>query len=234
MQVKATIAAIASLFLASVPAGAQEWFSPGYFDNWAFSNQAADMLRRSQKQIFRGNAGEALRRPQAPSRTAAPAVPPITRDQVQRIAGRLAGGFPANERDKASRIFVELYGKYGQLERQLGLRPGDPAGAAAALIAASYMAHADADLGEAEFGTLYSQLRVPVAAAQDAGFQAVEAQVTMAILAAYLAATREALKERPDPARSAELRRAGGSYLRELLGVEPSKVRIGSAGLELL
>jgi hypothetical protein len=232
--VRAVLATVTALLLASTPANAQEWFAPGYFDNWAFNNQAAEMLRRSRMQIFRGNAAETLRG-QQPADAPVPPAPTVTRDQVQRIAVKLSSSFAAHDREKARRIFVELYGKYGQLERQLGMRPGDSAGATAALIAASYMAYADADLGEAEFGSLYAQLRVPVAAATaPKDSSAAEAHVTMAILATYLAATREALKARPSTARSAELRQAGGNYLRELLGVDPSKVRIGRSGLELL
>lgn len=229
---KAGLATITALLLASTPANAQAWFAPGYFDNWAFNNQAAEMLRRSQKQIFRGDVVKTLRRRQPPDAPLPPA-PKITQDQVQRIANQLSSSFAADDRNKARRIFVELYAKYDQLERQLGVRPSDPAGATAALIAASYMAYANADLGEAEFRSLYAQMRAPVAAAATES-SAIEAQVTMAILATYLAATREALKARPSQARSADLRRAGGSYLRELLGVDPSKVRIGRGGLALL
>ena len=133
--------------LASTPASAQEWFAPGYFDNWAFNNQAAEMLRRSQKHIFLGGVVETLRR-QQPADTPLPPAPTITQDQVQGIANQLSSSFAGDDRIKARRIFVELYSKYRQLERQLGVRPSDPAGATAALIAASYMAYADADLGE--------------------------------------------------------------------------------------
>ncbi len=230
---KTPLIVIAATLLASPPAVAQEWFGPGYFNNWAFNNQAAEMLRRSQKRIFRGDAGRTLRRAQKPS-----VVPstPVAADgeQVRQIAGQLAAGFPAAEREKATKIFVDLHGRYGQLERQLGVRGGDPAGATAALIAASYMAYADADINDGDFRQLYAQLKgLAGSAAPEARRDVAEAQVTMAILATYLASTREALKVRPDTRRSAELRRAGGSYLRELLGVDPARVRLGANGLVL-
>ncbi|WP_294252668.1 DUF6683 family protein [uncultured Sphingomonas sp.] len=229
---KAGLAAIMTVLVASAPAKAQEWFAPGYFDNWAFNNHAAEVLRRSHKQIFGEDVEETLRS-RHPAEKSAPPAPIIAGDAVQRIARQLSNSFPAGDRDKARRMFVDLYGKYGQLERQLRVRPGDPAGATAALIAASYMAFADADLGDAAFRSLYAQLRAPVAAVQvDAS--AAEAHVTMAILATYLAAMREALKAHPDPTRSAALRNAGGNYLRALLGVDPERVRLGPKGLDLL
>ncbi|KTF68257.1 DUF6683 family protein [Sphingomonas sp. HT-1] len=190
------------------------------------------MLRRSQKQLFHDDAADTLRSPRPPVATPRSPAPAIRQEQVQRVADRLASGFAAGERDKARRIFVELYGSYGRLERQLGIPAGDPDGATAALIAASYMAYADTDLDDAAFRRLHAQLRGPVAAA-GAEAHAAEPRVTMAILATYLAATREALKAQPDPARSAELRQAGKRYLGELLGVDASRVRIGTTGLML-
>ncbi len=220
-----------ALFVAA-PAAAQDggWFSPGSFDSAIFNAQADAMLRRSHQTIFKESVEESLRRPVSP----APSVPrpPVAAGMVQQVAAELAAGFPADQRSKAAALFVELYRRHERLERQLGVVAGDPAGGLAMLTAASFMAFADTDLSDASFRALYAQMR-GIAARNAAGAAESHDRVTIAILATYLAVTREALKERPDAARSAAIKAAGGSYLRALLGVDPARVRIGERGLSL-
>lgn len=229
-MVRNGLAAIACL--AATPAAAQtfDWFSPGAFDSAIFNAQADTMLRRSHKIIFKESVEESLRRPAAPT----PRVvrPPVPASMVQQVATELAASFPVSERAKAKTLFLALYGSYGRLERKLGITPGDPAGGLASLIAASYMVFADAEVSEAGFAALYAQVR---GAASQSAAPPTDAhdQATVAILAAYLAATREALKEHPDPARTARLKAAGSGYLKALLALDPARVRIGERGLIL-
>ncbi|WP_333572416.1 DUF6683 family protein [Sphingomonas sp.] len=218
--------------LAAAPASAQEggWFGLGGFDSAIFNSQANDILRRSHQQIFGESVEESLRRPATSvPRTARPAVAPTV---VQRVAAELASGFPPEQRGRAAASFADLYRRYGQLERHLGITAGDPAGGVASLTAASYMAFADSDVSDTAFRALYAQMRrlpaQPAAAGDDA-----QGRVTIAILATYLAATREALKEQPSAERAAALKAAGGTYLRALLGIDPARVRIGEQGLSL-
>ncbi|WP_066718743.1 DUF6683 family protein [Sphingomonas pituitosa] len=225
-----TIAVIAMSVAA--PASAQDggWFGPGAFDSAIFNAQADAMLRRSHQRIFKESIEESLGHPVNPAPSAArPAVsPPV----VQQVAAELASGFPASQRGKAAALFGDLYRRYGQLERQLGIAAGDPAGGIASLTAASYMAFADAEVSDTAFRALYRQMRGlaarPAAAGEDA-----QGRVTIAILATYLAATREALKQHPSTERAAALKAAGGTYLRALLGVDPARVQVGEQGLTL-
>ncbi|QAY77968.1 DUF6683 family protein [Sphingosinicella sp. BN140058] len=224
---------LAAALLWGVPAAAQDgaWFGPGYFNNWAFNQQADAMLRRSHKTIFNESVEASLRRGGASSRAPRTQVAPTNPSDVRQVADELAAGFPAAERRKAATLFADLFARYGELERRLGVQRGDPAGATAALIAASYMAHADAEVSDAGFRALYGQMRKLAPDAATAREQ--QGPITMAILATYLAATREALKQSPDAARAAALHEAGGRYLRALLGVDPDRVRIGDGGLAI-
>lgn len=221
---------MAIALLAAAPAAAQDggWFSQGAFDSAIFNAQADTILRRSHQTIFNESVEESLRRPAAPAPRSPR--PPIAAALVQQVAGELAAAFPADQRGKATALFVELYRRYSQLERQLGVTAGDPAGGLAMLTAASYMAFADAELSDAAFRALYAQMRGIAAGAKSAPAEAHD-RVTIAMLATYLGAAREALKEKPDAARSGMLKAAAGSYLRALLGIDPARVRISEKGL---
>lgn len=224
---------LAAALLWSVPAAAQDgaWFGPGYFNDWAFNRQADAMLRRSHKTIFNESVEASLQRDGASTPAPRTNVAPTDPSDVRQVADELAAGFPAAERRKAATLFADLFARYGELERRLGVQRGDPAGATAALIAASYMAHGDAEVSDSAFRALYGQMRKivprPVAA------RATQGPIAMAILATSLAATREALKQQPDAARAAALQEAGGRYLRALLGVDPDRVRISDTGLAI-
>ncbi len=149
---------------------------------------------------------------------------------VQQVAGELAAAFPADQRGKATALFVELYRRYGQFDRQLGVTAGDPAGALAMLTAASHIAFADAELSDAGFRALYAQMR-GIAAGAKSGPAEVQDRVTIVMPATYLGAAREALNEKTDAAQSGMLKAAGGSYLRALLGIDPARLRINEKGL---
>ncbi|NLS27072.1 hypothetical protein S2M10_20650 [Sphingomonas sp. S2M10] len=228
--------AVIALAMAA-PASAQDggWFGQGGFDSAIFNMQADAMLRRSHQQIFHESVEESLRRPvrpaaPAPAPSPRPAAPPTI---VRQIAAELVSGFPAHQRAEAAELFGEMYKRYGLLERHLGIVAGDPAGGLASLTAASYMAFADAEVSDSAFRTLYAQMRGLAAERAEALQQDAQGRVTIAILATYLAAMREALKQQPDARRSAALKTAGGTYLRALLGIDPARVRIGQRGLIL-
>lgn len=229
-----SMAAIAIAVAAPVSAQEGGWFGLGGFDSAIFNMQADAMLRRSHQQIFNESVEESLRRPVRPGPpVAAPRRATAPPTVVRQVAAELASGFPADQRGKAATLFGDLYKRYGQLERQLGIAAGDPAGGLAALTAASYMAFANQDVSDADFRALHAQMRRLVAERGDAVEADAHGHVTVAILATYLAATREALKQQPDPARSAALKAAGGTYLRAVLGIDPARMRIGERGLAL-
>ncbi|WP_436048111.1 DUF6683 family protein [Phenylobacterium sp. LjRoot225] len=148
-------------------------------------------------------------------------------------AASLAAAYPAAERPKAQQLFTELLAGYHQLEARLGIAEGDVAGAAAALIAAGYMADQDRDVSDADFRILHRQLRTMISP----GFRKIspdrqrETYERLAILGTYIAVTRSALKQRPDVAAERQLRAVSETYLASFVGRAANELTVDGRGL---
>jgi hypothetical protein len=145
----------------------------------------------------------------------------------------LAAAYPGADRVKLEQLFTDLLAGYHQLEARLGIARGDVAGAGAALIAAGYMADRDRDLSDADFRALHRQLQTLIAP----GFRELspdrrqETYERLAILGTYIAATRIALKQRPDAAAEGRLHALSRIYLASFVGRAADAFTIDGRGL---
>lgn len=179
------------------------------------------------------------REPEATDEPAVPRGSTIAPPQAdaQAYAERLAGTYPAEQREAARRLFEELLVGYRTIEGRFGIPRDDLAGAVAAFLAGSYMAYRDTEFPDASFRPLVDQQRAVILGT--AAFSAASAREKretyeqMAILGMFMATTRAALKQRPDPALRSALQNAARGYLEQFLKVDAARVEITAAGLAL-
>ena len=151
------------------------------------------------------------------------------------LPGKLAAGYPAHARKEAHHTFSELLVGYEKIEQQFKIPTSDVAGAVAAFIAGSYMAYRDVDFPDERFPPLVSQIRSIIQSqpefAKATAIQKQEMYEQMAILGMFMATTRMALQERPNPQLTANLRQAAKSNLEQFLKTDADKVKITAQGL---
>lgn len=151
------------------------------------------------------------------------------------LPGKLAAGYPEHIRKEAHHTFSELLIGYAKIEQQFKIPSSDVAGAVAAFIAGSYMAYRDVDFPDERFPPLVSQIRSIIQSqpefAKATAIQKQEMYEQMAILGMFMATTRMALQERPNPQLTANLRQAAKSNLEQFLKTDADKVKITAQGL---
>lgn len=151
------------------------------------------------------------------------------------LPGKLAAEYPAHIRKEAHHTFSELLVGYTKIEQQFKIPSSDVAGAVAAFIAGSYMAYRDVDFPDERFPPLVRQIRTVIQSqpefAKATAIQKQEMYEQMAIIGMFMATTRMALQERPNPQLTANLRQAAKGYLEQFLKADADKVRITAQGL---
>ena len=151
------------------------------------------------------------------------------------LPGKLAAGYPAHIRKEAHHTFSELLVGYEKIEQQFKIPSSDVAGAVAAFIAGSYMAYRDVDFPDERFPPLVRQIRSIIQSqpefAKASALQKQEMYEQMAILGMFMATTRMALQDRPNPQLTANLRQAAKGYLEQFLKTDADKIRITAQGL---
>ena len=162
----------------------------------------------------------------------------VSRNGGSEIPRKLAATYPAQIRQDAERLFSQLLDKYGELEKALGVPHGDLSGAVAAFITGAYMAYHDVQVPDAQFKTLVGQVRGMLGAnpkfERFSELEKREFYDQMAIIGTYLAVAQLAQSQQPDARVAENMRKAAAGYLKQFLGVEPSRIRIDAAGLSII
>ncbi len=151
------------------------------------------------------------------------------------LARKLAAQYPPDRRAEVERTFRDLLDAYHQIEDRFGVPRFDAGGAVAAFLAGSLMAYRNEDFPDAHFKPLVEQMRVVVngnpAFTRASPSARREMYEQMAILGMFMASTQMALKQQPDPAVAARMKRAAKGNLERFLGADADRVQITAAGL---
>jgi hypothetical protein len=159
----------------------------------------------------------------------------IAMPKAPRVPAKLASNYPAQKRAEAERTFAEALSGYHEIENRFGIPRNDLAGAVAAFLAGSYMAYNDVDFPDDNFGPLVDQMRRAISTnpefQQASNAEKQDMYENMAILGTFMALTREALKEKPNPQVASNMRQAAKGYLEQFLKTDADKVQITDQGL---
>jgi hypothetical protein len=150
-------------------------------------------------------------------------------------ARKLAAAYPEATREQATRVFLQLLGKYGELEKMLGVPHNDLAGAMAAYVCANYSVLHDVDVPDAHFPPLVAQMRrfigdseefarMPESDKQDLYEQT-------AIVGMLMATSRLSMKSQPRPQVAAQMKASARSHLEQVLHTSADRVEITASGL---
>jgi hypothetical protein len=234
-MLKFTALAVAALVSSNVNAQVPMtlWSSPALMNSMILNHQLNRFIADNDRYIeeARGKQSSA-ESPQSERRVASTVV---TATSSLRVPAKLAAQYPQPRRAEAERVFAEALQGYRKLEGQFGIPRNDLAGAVAAFIAGSYMAYNDVDFPDEHFKPLVAQMRRTISGnaefQQASNAEKQEMYENMAILGTFMALTREALKERPDPQLASNMRQAAKGNLEQFLKTDADKVRITSQGL---
>lgn len=231
--------------LLAVPASpaAAQMFLPGYGVNGAPMSSFLATGYLTQKLVNDKSFAQRASAAASPARAAAESAGPMAKpvSGPSRAARRLADAYPETHRAQAHQLFDQLLAAYPKVEAQLGIPPGDLGGAVAAFVTGAY-AGANGEMPADEtFMPLVRQMRAALAGTpavvQASDAQRLEMYETLAIVGLLTSTTVQALKSAPDATKAAQarvnLRQASQGYLREFLGVDADRVRLGPQGLSL-
>ncbi len=151
----------------------------------------------------------------------------------------LAQNYPAGKREQAEHVFRDMLAAHGSVMARFGLADNDLSGAVAAFVAGSYMAYHNVDFPDAYFEPLVTQMRETLenntVLPSSTPAERRDAFEQLAILGMMSATTQMALKAEPGQAAAARIeanmRAAGERNLRQFLGVDPARVRLGANGV---
>lgn len=181
------------------------------------------------------SAGSLLTAPSLKGRSATRSPPTSTVSQGRaNVARELAQSAPPAERKAAEQTFAALLERYAAIEKQLGVEPGDVAGAMGCLIIGSYEGYRDVLVDPSHYQPVIRQLRSAMAG--DAAFAKLSSSERralyerMAILGMFVLELHQAA--RGDRAKAAKLREGAAGYLRGLQ-LDPASLSIGPSGLSL-
>lgn len=157
-----------------------------------------------------------------------------------RIAAKLAGSYPNENRHEVERAFSDLLLRFGEIERQFGSPRNDLPTAVAGLIAASYMVYHDTEFPDRQFKSLIEQMRAIMGSSKELlaappGLRR-DMYEEMAILAMFMAGVQMEARRASAPASAAlkqRMRMTAQGYLEQLLGVDARNVQITATGLSL-
>lgn len=150
---------------------------------------------------------------------------------------KLALSYPASMRATAENVFEKLLSEYPNVERAFGIARNDIGASTALIVTASYGAYRDRDVPHAQFRVIIRQMRAIIAKspaltkASNTEKQAYYEQT--AILGMLLSLTSSAEAKKQNPQAFANAQKAGGTYLRQMLGVDPDRVVIDDNGVRL-
>ncbi len=209
----------------------------GAFANWAALGPMQERLEASHETLFGSSVAQSLSSAGEAGSGGPTIFAPVGAAGDRSVIRQLSAAYPAASRAAAEGVFKQLLAGFKQIEKTFGLRSNDVATAAAALIVGSYSAYNDVDVPDAQFVTVVKQMREIIggtpAFGQASSAEKQETYNQLAILGTFMAVTRMALDQSPDPAISREARRAAGGYLQAFLNVDPERVRISNQGMEI-
>lgn len=148
---------------------------------------------------------------------------------------QLAASVPAAQRAEAERTFSQLLTAYHGIEQRFGIERYDLGGAVAAFLVGNLMAYRNEDFPDAYFMPLVQQMRLSIggspAFARASAAQQRQMYEQMAILGMWMAGQQMALKQRPDAAFEARMRRTAQRQLEQFLQVDAERVQSTADGL---
>jgi hypothetical protein len=150
-------------------------------------------------------------------------------------ARKLAATYPDAKREQAAKVFLQLLGKYGELETKLGVQHNDLAGAMAAYVYANYSVMHDQDVPDEHFPPLVAQMQRFIGGSEefarmsDADKQDLYEQT--AIVGMLMATSRLSMKSQPQPQVMAQMKTAARHHLEQVLHTDANRVEITASGL---
>jgi hypothetical protein len=148
---------------------------------------------------------------------------------------QMAARFPGAQRAEAERTFGQLLTAYHGIEQRFGLERYDLAGAVAAFVVGNLMAYRNEDFQDENFVPLVRQMRLLLgsspALARASAQEQRQMYEQMAILGMWMAGQQMALKQHPDAAFEARMRRNAQQQLQQFLQVDADRVQATADGL---
>jgi len=145
--------------------------------------------------------------------------------------------YPEGQRSEAAKIFKQLSAGYLEVMRKLQLPPNDVASAVGAFLVGNFTAYREVDFPDEAVQPLVQQLRDILS--NDSQFRSAPTETKsmvcgqLALVCMFMATTRMATKEHPQPEVVAGMRQAAKSYLETFLKTDADRVNISARGLVL-
>jgi hypothetical protein len=191
-----------------------------------------DGLKRSQGIIFASPPETYFT---SPSDTARGKPIQFTPDPSVNTAAKLAAAYPTPNRQEAEGLFREMLALYGRVEEKYNIPKYDLAGAAAVFILSSHIAYSGVDQPPEMIAPLAAQLRSAMASnpemAKLSNRDRQDMYEQFAIIGMFVEGTRYALQSQSNAKISANLKKAGGDYLRTFLKTDPANLRFSNKGV---
>lgn len=162
----------------------------------------------------------------------------VPEPQVQHNARELAQRFPAEHRLRMQQIYVQSFEAYRDLENRLGWKRDDLPSALATFVIGNYMVYANVEVPDEQFAVVAAQLRQTPALLSTLSSQSPQQQRSAfeqsAMVGVFMAMAQMSQKQQPQPAEQrAHLRDSAQANLRQVLGVDPARLKLGKAGLQI-
>jgi hypothetical protein len=246
--------AVVGLLLSLGAARAQDTpfsMNPGAYSNAMSIPPMMERLERSHRTVFGNSTKESLKGRRSlqgqfdpdgmSKRRGAGAMDPVSTVVSGGVSGafatKLAQNYSAETRPEAERVFQELLKGYEKIERQFGIPRHDVAGSVAAFVAGSWMAYRNSDFPDENFKPLVGQVRQIISTnpdfAQASEGEKREMYEQMAILGMFMATTQMALKDKPNPQLTVNMKQAAKGYLEQFLKTDADRVQLTARGLML-
>lgn len=152
-------------------------------------------------------------------------------------AEALAQRFEPHQRAPMAKAYVESMDFYQKIEAKMGWPRNDIGGALAAFIVGNYWAYTGVEVTDAQFAAVAEQLRSQPGlhvSFQNSGARALRTMYEQsAMVGAFMVLALKAMEQAPEPEKQARLRAAAGANLKQVLGVDPARLRIDGHGISL-
>lgn len=179
------------------------------------------------------NAAKGAARTQARPRPLLASGTPAVASNAEELAQR----FEPHQRAPMAKAYVDSMSFYQKIEAKMGWPRNDIGGALAAFIVGNYWAYTGREVSDAQFAAVAEQLRSQPAL--HASFQKSSAQAMRAMyeqsamVGAFMVLALKSMEQAPEPEKQARLRAAAHANLKQVLGVDPARLRINGQGMSL-
>lgn len=157
--------------------------------------------------------------------------------RVASNAEELAQRFEPHQRIPMAKAYVESMGFYQKIEAKMGWPRNDIGGALAAFIVGNYWAYTGVEVSDAQFAAVAEQLRSQPglhASFQNSSAQALRNMYEQsAMVGAFMVLALKSMERTADPQKQDRLRTAAGANLKQVLGIDPARLRINEQGISV-